>query len=360
MLSRLEVRAFRNLEAAEQELAPGGHLILGANGAGKTSLLEAIYLLATTRSFRTSRIADCCRHGESRFHLGGEVETDRRVRLDFDWNSGQRERLVNGGRTSLAEHLSALPVVSWTAGDAEVLTGAPATRRRFLDRGALGLRPAAIEVISRYRRALGEKRQLLQRGGGELDAWNEVLARAAAELVALRARYVDEFRVALDSVLEACRLGLSGVIEIAYRPSLASGLDGAEAIVAELAAARGREERLQQALLGPHRDDLVILWDDHEFRRVASAGERKALGLAVVAAHGKVITDAGREPVYLLDDADTELDRDRLRSLWTAFGTARQIFVTSNRPQVWDDVGLDRRWHCGGGKLRPEAAGADP
>lgn len=359
MLAQLEVRAFRNLEASSQPFAPGGHLILGANGAGKTSLLEAVYLLATTRSFRTSRIGDCCRHGESRFHLAGEVETDRRVRLDLNWDSGQRERLVNGGRASLAEHLSALPVVSWTASDAEVLIGPPATRRRFLDRGVLGLKPSAIEILSRYRQALTEKRQLLQRGGGGIDAWNEVLARAAAALVALRSSYVEQLRLALGSVLEGCRLD-AWAIELKYRRSLKSGLEGAPAIAAELAAAREREERLQQPLLGPHRDDLSILWDGHEFRRVASAGERKALGLAMVAAHGKVVTDGGREPVYLLDDADTELDRDRLSALWGAFGAANQLFVTSNRPQVWDGIGIERRWQCSAGRLQMVGSSEDP
>ena len=87
---------------------------------------------------------------------------------------------------------------------------------------------------------------------------------------------------------------------------------------------------------------------------MASAGERKAIGLALVAAHGEVIAGVGREPVYLLDDADTELDRDRLAALWAAFDAARQLFVTSNRPQVWDGIGIDRRWRCGAGSLRLE------
>ena len=85
--------------------------MLGAFGVGKTSLLEAVYVLATTRSFRTPRIADCCRHGASQYQLGGETDTDRRARLDLDWQAGQRQRAVNGRRTGLAEHLAVLPIV---------------------------------------------------------------------------------------------------------------------------------------------------------------------------------------------------------------------------------------------------------
>ncbi len=324
--------------------------MVGGNGAGKTSLLEAIYLLATTRSFRTPRIGDCCRHGATHYHLGGEIDTDRRARLDLDWRGGQRHRLVNGRRTSLADHLSVLPIVCWTAADAEVLVGPPVARRRFLDRGALGLKPLAIEALSRYRRALHEKRNLLQRGGCELETWNQVLAAAASDLVRLRAAYVERLRRALRSILEECRLDL-GTIDLRYRCSLRSGLEGASAIAEELTAASERERALRQALLGPHRDDLSIRWDGHELRRVASAGERKALGLALLGAHGRVLAEGGRDPVYLLDDADTELDRDRLTALWRVFGAARQLFATSNRLNVWEEAQIEHRWHCEDGRL---------
>lgn len=350
MLVHLEAQGFRNLESMSQLLAAGSHLVVGNNGAGKTSLLEAIYLLATTRSFRTPRIADCCRHGESRFNLVGEVETDRRSRLEVEWKEGHRERLVNGRRASLADYLSVLPIVCWTASDSDVLTGPPVARRRFLDRGVLGIKPAAIEVFSRYRQALQGKRQLLQRGGGELLAWNQVLASAASDLVRLRSTYTESLRAALASILGESGLGL-GAIEIRYRSSLSSGLEGSAAITEELMAARSRERALQQPILGPHRDDLSIRWDGHELRQVASAGERKALGLVLLAAHGQVVTRGGRRPVYLLDDADTELDQERLTALWRAFGSVEQLIATSNRPHVWDGIEVDHRWACLRGRL---------
>ena len=350
MLVCLEARQFRNLASFKQPFAAGSHLVLGANGAGKTSLLEAIYLLSTTRSFRTPRIADCCRHGASHYQLVGEVDTDRRARLEVDWRSGQRHRTVNGHRTSLADHLSMLPIVCWTAADSEVLVGPPLARRRFLDRGVLGLKPAAIRAFSRYRQALHEKRKLLQRGGGELETWNRVLATAASDLVVLRSTYAERLQTALATILEECCLNL-GAIEVHYRGSLRSGLEGPEAIVEELMAASERERVLQQPILGPHRDDLLIRWDGHELRRVASAGERKALGLAILAAHGRVLTEGGRDPIYLLDDADTELDQDRLTALWGVFSRARQLFATSNRPKVWEQAQIEYRWRCADGQL---------
>jgi DNA replication and repair protein RecF len=357
VLKRLEARGFRNLEPLEVELDAGFHLILGPNGAGKTSLLEAVYLLATTRSFRTPRLADCCRHETSSFHLAGEVVGENRSRLEIGFDAGERRRTKNGDRTSLAEHLATLPVVAWTAADVEILIGSPAERRRFLDRGVVGRRAASIEVLSRYRRALHEKRRLLQADAGrhrgaELESWNAVLAAAAAELIELRAAYVEELSRSLAEVFEACRLDMAEVT-LGYRCSPRSGRGGSAAIYEDLAAAASRELQMGQPLIGPHRDDLRILWNGRALRRVASAGERKALGLVLAAAHGETLRRSGAEPTFLLDDADAELDPRRLEALWRGLGGAGQLLATSNRPAVWDAV-EGRRLYCDSGRFSSE------
>src|SRR6185436_7621679 len=110
---------------------PGSHLLLGANGAGKTSLLEAIHVLATTRSFRTAQLIDCVRHGATGFNVRGEVHGERRATLEVALHERERLRLLNGKTSTLAEHLATLPVVAWTStAEAEILVGAPSARRR--------------------------------------------------------------------------------------------------------------------------------------------------------------------------------------------------------------------------------------
>ena len=351
MLAALSARGFRNLESLDIELSGGTHLLLGDNGAGKTSVLEAIYLLATTRSFRTTQIKDCVRHGEQSFSLRGEVEGERRVRLDVTWDKGKRSRWVNGGTSSLAEHLEVLPLVCWSSGDLEILLGPPAERRRFIDRGVVNLRPGSIADLTRYRRALAEKRQLLLQGGGELAAWNGVLADAAARLIRLRADLVQKLEQSLQEVLEICDFGFPS-IRLRYRPSPAIGLEGVEAVYQALEEAEQRERQRERPLLGPHRDELSIRWDGHGIRRVASAGERKSLGLALHAALGRLFEAAGRKPVYLLDDADTELDVHRMGALWRLFGSASQLIATSNREPIWRDLGIERRWRLSEGVLQ--------
>jgi DNA replication and repair protein RecF len=352
MLTHLAARDFRNLEPLSWRPAAGSHLLLGGNGAGKTSLLEAVYVLATTRSFRTAQIADCARHGAGSFHVHGEIETDRRATLEAGWMDGQRVRALNGKVTPLAEHLAVLPVVAWTAAaEAEVLVGAPRARRRFLDRGVVGIRPAALEVLGRYREALRQKRDLLTGDGVGIEIWNELLAATAADVIAQRHRYVELLRAQLARTLEASGLSFPP-IEIHYRPSPANGLEGQEAIAAALDRLIERERRRQMPLLGPHRDELEILWDGHEIRRVASAGERKSLSLMLLAAHGRVMEEAGRPPLYLLDDMDAELAPPTVAAVWEVFKHEGQLFATSNRPQVWLTLEVATIWEMERGELR--------
>jgi DNA replication and repair protein RecF len=352
LLAHLSLLNFRNVEPLKWGPGPGSHLLLGGNGAGKTSVLEAVYMLATTRSFRTSRPEDCVRHHSDGFQLEGEVETDRRSTLEVRWIEGKRIRLLNGKTPPLSEHLAALPVVAWTHAEAEVLVGAPQARRRFLDRGVVGSRPVALDLLNRYREALLQKRGLLARGGEGIEVWNEILAGTAAEVIRLRDVYVGRLAALLAGVLAAAGLDFPPV-ELRYRPSPASGREGAAVIAAALARAADRERMRQSPLLGPHRDELEILWGGNDIRRVASAGERKALSLLLVAAHGRVLEEAGRRPLYLLDDADAELAPVTHAAVWKVFQGLAQVVATSNRPQVWLTLDVGRAWEMDRGRLSP-------
>ncbi|HSL83204.1 MAG TPA: DNA replication and repair protein RecF [Thermoanaerobaculia bacterium] len=362
MLTRLEAESFRNLAPLSWEPGPGRHLLTGGNGAGKTSLLEAVYAVATTRSFRTPRLAECVRHGAAGFRLAAEVEDDARTSLAVTYSpeGSGLGREVNGARVPLAEHLEALPVVSWTSEDVAVVTGPPARRRRFLDRGVVSLRPGALGVLRRYRDALREKRELLARprsatssrgpADASLEAWNRVLAGAAVEVARLRSAYAGAVEEELRRVLGEAGLPFPPVT-LAYRPSPAAARESEEEVFARLAGAATAERRRRIPLVGPHRDELEVGWGDRPASQVASAGERKALSLALAAAHGRVLGRAGRETVHLLDDLDAELAPDTLAALWRVFDGVRQLVATSNRPAVWDPLDIDHRWTVRDGRV---------
>jgi DNA replication and repair protein RecF len=357
LLVSLTARGFRNLQPLVWHPGPGSHLLIGGNGAGKTSLLEAIYVLATTKSFRTAQLADCARFGGEDFHLAGEVEGAARQALTVDWSRGaDKARAINGKPSPLAAHLAALPLVVWTAADADLLTGAPALRRRFLDRGAVGLRPTLLDTLARYRRALRAKRDLLAGGAfrdDEIAPWNQLLAEAGADVIAHRRRYVDRLAGELAAALELAGLPFPPV-EISYRPSpsLAAGEEASAAALAErLRRAAPRERSRRLPLVGPHRDDLEVRWGGRPLRGTVSAGERKALGLLLHAAHGRVLTAGGHPPLHLLDDADAELAAPTLAAVWRAFAGARQLIASSNRPRVWEAIEVDVVHPLEGGRL---------
>ncbi len=265
---------------------------------------------------------------------------------------GQRMRALNGKVTPLAEHLAVLPVAAWTAAaEAEVLVGAPKARRRFMDRGVVGARPSALEVLGRYREALRQKRSLLLGDGAGIEIWNEMLAATAADVIAQRHRYIALLKARLSGAIEASGLPFPPV-ELHYRPSPANGLEGQEVIAAAFERVADRERRRQVPLLGPHRDELEILWGGHEIRRVASAGERKALSLMLLAAHGRVMEEAGRPPLYLLDDMDAELAPPTVAAVWNVLKGEHQIFATSNRPQVWLTLEVRKIWEVERGEMR--------
>jgi DNA replication and repair protein RecF len=352
VLVSLSTVSFRNLADATWTPGPGRHLLCGPNGAGKTSLIEAVYLLATTRSFRTAQLGDCARSGSEEFALAGEAEGAQRTRLEIGWSRAGLRRAANGRQGTLAEHLAALPVLAWTAEDVELLTGPPLLRRRFLDRGIVSAHPGALDTLARYRRALGQKRLLLARREGALEPWNELLARHGAELVRRRGEHVARLEIALRELAARADARFAPVA-LRYVPSPPEAQDGEEAFLVRLRAARASESGRRLPLLGPHRDEVEVRWRGHEAKRIASAGERKGLGLLLLAAQGLVLGASGRQPIYLLDDADAELDHAAIARLWRAFDGAPQLFATSNRPEVFDRLPMAARWRLDEGRASP-------
>ncbi len=351
MLSEIIFRGFRNLADGAWRPGAGGQLLVGPNGAGKTSLLEAVYLLATSKSFRASRLADCCRHGREEFTLFGRLEGEIRVEIELRWGAPGIERRANGKAAALTDYLAAMPVIAWSAGEARLIDGIPEIRRRFLDQGVVGLRPAALAVLGRYRRALEQKRRLLKSGGRGLEAWNEVLAGSAADLIAHRRAYVGELESAFSELVKEVDLELPS-LELRYLPSPAGVGETAIELFEHLSGLEPREREMGQPLAGPHRDELKLYWGSHEVRRVSSAGERKLFGLLISAARGRILASHGREPLILLDDLDAELDEGRLDRLWGLFAGWPQVFASTTDEGLAERLGGLTAWRLERGVAR--------
>jgi DNA replication and repair protein RecF len=368
LLERLRVRDLRNLERVDLEPAPRVNVISGNNGHGKTSLLEAIYFVATSRSFRTHRAGELVRHGAGVASVAARfMEVDRDLPPLAREQTAAVERRsavvrIDGNRpSSLAEYATRSPVIAFHPEELQLSTGPASGRRTLLDRLALFIRPSSADDRARYTRALKARHQLLQRAdpgaldSAEIEAFEELCARHGAALTRARA----EAAAALTPELQAAfaQIAAPGLsLETRYAPGGSADVDEARA---ELSRQRRRDAHRPSAGFGPHRDDLDLAFGGHPVRVVGSQGQHRALTLALKAAETSAIAAArGVAPILLLDDVSSELDPDRTAALFTFLSLSHgQIFLTTTRRDLIVTPGLaspERRdFHVDCGALRP-------
>ena len=344
VLSSLAVREFRNLGRVDLLPSPRFNIVSGHNGQGKTSLLEAIYFVATSRSFRTHRPAELVRHGASTASVRAQfIEIEGEGASSLAPIAREQIAAIDGSRCSVKidgarpQSLSAFatrsPVVAFHPDEMALSTGPASLRRTLLDRLALFMSAVAADHRARYERALKARQELLRRpdrgSEAEVDAFEALAAKHGAALT--RAR---------EHASEALLGDLSDAFHRIAAPDLVLGARYApggsaheeEAAEALRKACRGDALRPTSSF-GPHRDDLVLTLDGKSARVVASQGQHRAITLALKAAE---VTTIGRvrgvAPILLLDDVSSELDADRTDALFAYLDEQRgQIFVTTTR-----------------------------
>ena len=342
-LRRVSVRAVRNLASVELEPAPRLNVISGDNGQGKTSLLEAIYLVATTRSFRAERTVEVLQTGRDRATVialvaeGAQVREQRAV-------VGPRvtSYLVDGQRPErLARFATLTPVVVFHPGDLRLVTGPAALRRTLLDRVALFHEPTSGDHRRRYLHALRERQRALEQRGptaGDVSAYEDLAATEGALLAAARARAASRLAEALAPAF--ARMAPQDLqLTTAYRPG---GTTDVDQFRATLAARRAADLRRRTPTYGPQRDDLDLALDGRSARTQASQGQQRLLTLALKLAELATVTAArGAQPILLLDDVSSELDPTRTGAVYEFLrGTAGQVFVTTTRPELFATPGI--------------------
>lgn len=322
-LQWLHVRAVRNLRDVRLDLPEGLVLVVGRNAQGKTSLLEAIYLLSTGRSFRTRRVEDAIARDGGPLEIEGGVRTRLgETRLEVRLEPEGRRLVADGAEHEPGDYLGRLDVVAVTLDRMSVLRGPPVERRRFLDRGVAGLDPAFVRRLGEYRRCLGQRNALLRARGSdaELDAWDGRVAEAATRVHLGRRDYAARLAASLDGVASVT-VPEGEALELGYRPSppdvAGVAADRMEsAFVEALARGRSRDRERGFTGVGPHRDELSIGLQGMDLRRFGSAGQVRSAMIALKL--GKLVLQRGGKedsPLFLLDDLDADLDEARLAAL---------------------------------------------
>jgi DNA replication and repair protein RecF len=338
-IASLEVRGFRNLVAQTFVPGPGVNLVLGANGQGKTNLVEAIAFLSWMRSFRTSRSADLVASGDEAAWLAARVEPGGRA-IDVQLGGGVRKVRIDGHPVrSARDCLELLAVACLSPDDPAVLEGGPDGRRVLLDRFVTMRRPALGATLARFDRLLKERNGMLRAEPGAfdaraLDACEEALATAGAEVARVRIEALDRLAQRLPGTLAAMAGGDLGVrVRYASKwlPSGADPATAAERLRARLAERRPADLALGYTTAGPQADDVEVGLLGLPARGHASRGQKKVLMLAWKVAEAlEHRAERGDFPVLVLDDALADLDAQRQAGVVACLGGYEgQSFVTS-------------------------------
>jgi DNA replication and repair protein RecF len=322
ILESLTTENFRNLAPDAVTFHSAVNILVGRNGQGKTNLIEAIYFVATTKSFRTSRVQSLFRFAAGNVFVAGKVNRDnvtRTISVGLEGGeSRKRVLLINGERVTLPAYLHALTVFAYSAARLEIIRGTPEEKRCFLDRGIASIDPAYLEELTRYSRVLKQRNALLsERTTSSLDAWDEEFVGAGSVVQAKRAAYAGEIAEALSSVIATHGYHVSG-IELTYKPSVPDPRN------------RREELRARMSLSGPQRDVLEFFVEGRPAAEVLSGGELKTIVLFLKFAKLDIFRRRFDEPpLFLLDDIDAELDLEILQRLLSKLPTSTQVFATS-------------------------------
>ncbi len=346
-LKALRLENFRCYETAEFELPPGLTVVLGPNASGKTTLLEALYLLATTTSPRATNPRQLIRQGESWARVTGTFDrngspTTISVSLGdaAEGSSGKSVSIDGRMLASAREAVGRVQVALFWVGDLEVVKGAPADRRRFLNTAIGQLSHRHLDDLARYRRALRQRNEVLRTisdgrpNGQELGPWTRALVEAGSAITVDRAEYTQA--LAAEAIpLHAQVGGGAEELSVQYRPAVSADGDPSEEVIAnafyEALEARHSDEIARgTTLVGPHRDDLKLRVGTIDLRRYGSQGQQRTAALALTLAQARVArARAETDPILLLDDCLSELDTERAGAMLDLSAEHEQMIVTS-------------------------------
>ncbi len=372
-LSQLRLLCFRIYQEASLELLPGVNLVLGQNGQGKTSLLEAISTLALTRSPRSGSLGECASWGEPRMGVAAHLvsrlgETDLELRAERQESSERWVRKLRQGGDLIQPRrlLGRFRVVLFWPEDLLLVKGGPEPRRRLLDVVLSQLSPRYAEAAIRYRRAVEHRTALLRRvrdglaTPAELGPWTEALVEHGTIVIQERRRYLATVQpVAAEAIT---KIGEPSELQLQYRPGLGrsqeldEGADPADALWRALARTRAEEIARAQCVVGPHRDDFEVLLGGRPARQFASQGQQRSVVLALkVAEVRQHLSLGGETPLLLLDDVLSELDQERRTGLIQLLSeelAVEQTLITSTEdPQIGGEVAVSQVLQARGGRL---------
>jgi DNA replication and repair protein RecF len=379
-LIKLQTQHFRNLAPNPVSFSPSFNLLYGANGSGKTSVLEAIGYLGLGRSFRVNRHQAVVAHGQQKLTVfgaldGGVVssapsyESTPAHRLGLSRDIPAKETLlrVDGeavrSLSALAMHL---PVSVIDPGVFDIVAGGPGKRRQFLDWLVFHVEPSFSSIWQQCQRVTSQRNKILRNGKLDeslLRVWDAQYTALSEQISDARASVFERFKTAFNQVLGELDTGWKDELKVSFYP----GWDRSKALADVLVGHREQEMRMGHTLYGPNRADVRLKYRGRPVAETFSRGQQKTLVILMKIAQGQVLSEAGKQVTFLLDDINAELDVRHRQMLAQKLQTLRcQVFITSiEHPEpdvLWADGQSPeyRMFHVEHGKLTEEKTGEPP
>jgi DNA replication and repair protein RecF len=330
-LAELRIDNLRCIESAALEFSPELNVIAGENGAGKTSILEAIFLLGRGRSFRTRSSERLIRHHQAKLTVFGRTDDEppRHAGIEVSSDGGTRARINGENAQSLLELSGVLPVQAIDPEIHKLVDQGPERRRRWLDWLVFHVEPSFGNHWARYSRALKQRNAALRAGVADLDAWDPELVRNGQAMTEARQRTLQRLTPVLDQNFH--RFGALGV-----SVGFTTGWLADTSLESALRAHADRDRKQGTTTAGPHRADVLLRRQNRIARETLSRGQQKLTAVAMVVSQLRLLQDElGRHAVLLLDDPAAELDDKNLQRLFNELASLRcQMIATSLTPET--------------------------
>ncbi|GMQ83621.1 MAG: DNA replication/repair protein RecF [Gammaproteobacteria bacterium] len=331
-LKALSIDGFRNIESVKLQFSPRLNLFIGDNAAGKTSLLEALFVLARARSFRTRDLGKTIQSGETGFRLVAAVckaGGEREIPVGMSRSEKKLIARIDSKPVKQLSELAALFPIQWLGGNLHrLIEEGPAFRRQYLDWGLFHVKQTYLQAWKRFQKLLKQRNAALRKNASakEISAWDIELATSGEELHQVRERYIVELE-SLVSTISAGLLNTDGELKIAYRRGWARDISYRQALESGLT----RDRELGYTREGPQRAELVFLYRRQPLIEQFSRGQLKLFVIALKVAQVQLLQrETSQTSLFLMDDIGAELDgANQLHVLRLLQSVGAQVFVTA-------------------------------
>ncbi|MEX0749008.1 MAG: DNA replication and repair protein RecF [Candidatus Saccharimonadales bacterium] len=338
-INKLQLNNFRSYNKVEFEFNPKMTAIVGANGSGKTNILEAIYTLSMTKSFR-GPLATTVQTGSDWFRIEAKLDSNETVAMK--WQDSQKTMLFNEDAVSPQEYLGTLPVVLFEPNHLDMVTGPPTLRRQWLDRVLSFTDRQYLRALLHYRRSLRQRNNLLRRthiNQEQLFAWDVILSEQAEYIVKRRRSLVAAVAKSIPQQYRSIA-HTEDKVGLRYRTNIPAK-DYREQLLALLQQRLVQDRRMGSTGVGPHRDDILLTYNGLPLAQHGSRGENRTAMLALTMCELAYMRRHARsEPILLLDDVLSELDESRQQKLLSDITDVQTIVTSTTMPS---DIGEHAR-----------------